>query len=356
MNPKRLFRSAAGPQSRRAFLKTSAFGAFGLAATRPRLGKALAGTEGWLSAAEKSKVVLVRHKSVVGPSGKVQSPLLEEMVDRALTTFAGRPSAADAWRQFVSPEDAVGLKVNTLGCMDIKGTDYTQHFSAVNEAVSAALRKAGVRDEKIIVWDRSEEEMTEAGLVVQKDASRRRVIANKVSRRDAGDYAPASYPVGSLQSRVSRILAEDCTALVNIAIPKTHCGAVFTCSLKNHYGTVDNPGRMHANNCSRPWIAEVNAIPAIRQKQKLILVDALLMVIEGGPRWDRRFIRPFGGILVGTDPVAVDAVALDLLDAQRTAEGMDALSPRVPHIGLAEELGLGRSRKEDIDLVTVELG
>lgn len=355
MKPKRLFRPAAGPQSRRTFLKASAFGTFGLAATRP-FAKALAETGGWPSAAEKSKVVLIRHKKVVDAAGKVEPALLQDMLDRAVTTFAGKPAAADAWRQFFSPEDAVGLKVNTLGCMNIKGTDYVQHFSAVNEAVSASLRRAGVKDRNIIVWDRSEEEMTEAGLTIQKDAGSRRVVANKVSRRDGGDYAAAAYPVGSLQSRVSRILAEDCTALVNIAIPKTHGGAVFTCSLKNHYGTVDNPGRMHANNCSRPGIAEVNAIPIIRQKQKLVIGDALLMVIEGGPRWDRRFVRPFGGILVGTDPVAVDAVALGFLDAQRTAEGMEPLASRVPHIGLAEELGLGRSRREDIDLVTVELG
>jgi len=109
--------------------------------------------------------------------------------------------------------------------------------------------------------------------------------------------------VGGLTSRVSRILDEVTTSMINICVPKTHGGAVFTNALKNHYGTVDNPGRMHGNNCTNPGIPEVNAIPIIRKKQKLVVSDALLMVIEAGPRWDRRFIRPFGGILVGTDPV-----------------------------------------------------
>jgi uncharacterized Fe-S center protein len=79
------------------------------------------------------------------------------------------------------------------------------------------------------------------------------------------------------------------------------------------------------------------------------------MVIEGGPRWNRRFIRPFGGLLVGTDPVAVDAVAVGLMDELRKAEGMEPLAPRVPHIGLAEQLGLGRSKPADIDLVTASV-
>ena len=187
---------------------------------------------------------------------------------------------------------------------------------------------------------------------MQHDPGSIRFLANKVSRRDAGDYAEATYPVGSVTSRVSRILDQVTTSMINICVPKTHGQAAFTNALKNHYGTIDNPSRMHANACSSPGIAEVNAIPVIRKKQRLVISDALLMVIEAGPRWDRRFIRPFGGLLVGTDPVAVDAVAVSLMDDLRKAEGMDALAPRVPHIGLADQLGLGRSRLADIDLVT----
>jgi hypothetical protein len=123
-----------------------------------------------------------------------------------------------------------------------------------------------------------------------------------------------------------------------------------------HYGTIDNAFELHANGCSKPGIAEVNAIPLIRQKQKLVVCDALLMAIEAGPRWDRRFIRPAGGLLIGTDPVAVDAVALSLLDEKRAADGMEAIAPRVAHIALAEELGLGQGRLENIDLVKIELG
>jgi uncharacterized protein (DUF362 family) len=344
--------------TRRGFLKQTAFGAAGLAAAG-RLGKAGSVLEGWakgggagLGAAEKSKVVLVRSKSVVDAAGKVQNDLLGSMLDKAVTSFAGSSSATDAWKKFISPEDVVGLKINTLGNADVKGMDYTMHFSSIIGAVAGGLKKSGVADKNIVVWDRSEEEMKEAGLTMQGDSGSMRFIANKVSRRDAGDYAPTAYPVGGLTSRVSRILDEVTTSMINICVPKTHGGAVFTNSLKNHYGTVDNPGRMHANNCTGPGIAEVNAIPIIRKKQKLVVSDALLMVIEAGPRWDRRFIRPFGGILVGTDPVAVDAVALSLLDEMRKAEGMEPITPRVLHIKLAGDLGLGKSDLADIDLVT----
>jgi uncharacterized protein (DUF362 family) len=341
--------------NRREFLKRSALAAAGLAAA----GKAGSAFErilnSPLAAPDRSKVVLVRNKAVVDASGKVENALLERMLERAMTTFTGHSSAADSWRRFISPEDVVGLKINTLGCMDVKGSDYTMHFASIIGAVAGSLRRIGVPDKNIVVWDRSEEEMKEAGLAMQSDPGSMRFIANKVSRRDAGDYAETAYPVGSVTSRVSRILDQVTTSMINICVPKTHGQAVFTNSLKNHYGTIDNPNRMHANACSGPGIAEVNAIPIIRKKQKLVISDALLMVIEAGPRWDRRFIRPFGGLLVGTDPVAVDAVAVSLMDELRKAEGMDVLAPRVPHIGLADELGLGRSRLADIDLVTASV-
>jgi hypothetical protein len=341
--------------SRRNFLKQSALTAFGLAAAG-KLSPALDGLLPEASPAEKSKVVLVRHSKVVDADGRVQGPLLQEILDRAITEFSGRSAVADAWRQFVSPEDVVGLKINTLGLTGVRGTDYTRHFSAFNEAVASGLRRAGVKDKNMIVWDRSEEEMTEAGLTIQKDPEAMRVIANKVGRRDPGDYAAKAYPVGGLSSRASRILEDNCTALINIPVPKTHGNAVFTCSLKNHYGSIDNPSQMHPNACCDPGIAEVNAIPVIREKQKLVVSDALLLVIERGPRWDPRFIRPYGGVIVGTDPVAVDAVALKILDDKRAEDGMDRIAARVPHLALAEKLGLGRSRLDDIDLVEINLG
>ena len=340
---------------RRRFLKHSALTAFGLAATR-KFSPALDGLFSAAQSGQKSKVVLVRHPAVVDSAGKVQAPLLQEILDKAITTFSGRSTVADSWRQYFSPDDVVGLKINTLGLMNVRGTDYTQHFGAFIQALASGLRRAGIKDRNMVVWDRSEEEMTEAGLTIQKDPGAMRVMANKAARRGAGDYAETTYPVGGLTSRVSRILAEVCTSFINIPVPKTHGNAVFTCSLKNHYGTIDNPSQMHANSCSNPGIAEVNAIPIIRKKEKLVVSDALLLVPEQGPRWDPRFIRPFGGVIVGTDPVAVDAVALKILDDQREKDGLERIASRVPHLALADQLGLGKSRFEDIDLAAINLG
>jgi len=364
--------------SRRRFLKNGALAALGLAAARsgfpfsdPRSSSGLAGantlTTGsaaglppggrplGLSAAAKSRVVLVRHSAVVDAAGKVQAPLLQSILDKAITTFSGKSTVADAWRQFVSPDDVVGLKINTLGLQEIRGTDYTRHFPAFAEAMATGLRAAGVKDKNIVVWDRSEEEMESAGLTIQKDPGRMRFIANKGGRLSAGDYAPTTYPVGSGSSRVSAILADICSVVINVPVPKTHGKSLFTGAMKNHYGTIDNPSHYHADGCSNPGIAEVNAIPIIRKKEKLVVADALLILNEQGPRWRRSFIRPFGGVIVGTDPVAVDAVALQIIDDAREKDGMERLAAQVKHLPLAEALGLGNSRLENIDLVSLTL-
>jgi len=360
--------------SRRRFLKNAALGALGLAAAG-RLpaaaggagsrfgaspaslapGAASAPPSVQAAAATRSRVVLIRHPAVVDASGKVQTQLLQTMLDKALTTFTGKTTSADAWGRFVSPQDVVGLKINALGLQEVKRTDLTLHSSAIIEALAGGLRSAGVIDKNIVVWDRSEEEMSEAGLTIQNDPSRMRIIGCKAGRMDAGRYAPTTYPVGSRSSRVTTILSDICTALINVPVPKTHGRSVITCALKNHYGTIDNPFEFHDNGCSNPGIAEVNAIPIIRQRQKLVVCDALMIVPEAGARWTRRFTRPFGGLIVGTDPVAVDAVALKIIDDQRASEGMDRLADRVVHLPLAEKLGLGQSRLENIDLVSLTL-
>ena len=95
----------------------------------------------------------------------------------------------------------------------------------------------------------------------------------------------------------------------------------------------------------------MNAIPVIRDKQKLIICDAMLVAIEGGPEWARRFTKPYGGILVGTDPVAIDTIAANILDEMRAKEGMDPIASSARHIPLSAELGLGTDKIDNIELV-----
>lgn len=345
--------------SRRTFIRRSAVGAVGLALA-----------DGWLAETaspaqpvrtpvrDLSRVVLVRDSRVIDSSGKVQQPLLQEMLDRALTSLTGKSTIGDAWRQFVKPGEVIGLKLNANSASHLRGSELTTHFPALTSAVLSGFEKAGIAEENVVLWERSDEELASTGLAIQKDPGALRVLGTRVSSRGSGGpgFSSESFPVGSRSSRVSRIASEMCTALINVPVLKDHGLTGITGALKNHYGSIENPNQYHANNGTNPGVAEVNAIPVIREKQRLVLFDALLGVYNGGPRWQRQYAWPYGGILVGTDPVATDAVALMILDEKRRAEGMSSVVPRAAFLGAAEALGLGTRDRDQIDLVEIILG
>jgi len=46
---------------------------------------------------------------------------------------------------------------------------------------------------------------------------------------------------------------------------------------------------------------------------RLIVVDALRPLANGGPQVDPRYLWDYQGLLVGTDPVAVDTIGLEII-------------------------------------------
>ena len=67
--------------------------------------------------------------------------------------------------------------------------------------------------------------------------------------------------------------------------------------------------------------------PQIREKSKLVICDAMTVLFEGGPTDCRpRYIWRYNGLIVGTDPVAVDQIGLMLLEEKRISEGLPSLA------------------------------
>jgi hypothetical protein len=53
------------------------------------------------------------------------------------------------------------------------------------------------------------------------------------------------------------------------------------------------------------------------------------------------------------DPVAVDAVCLELLEAKRKEAKVSPLGERAAHVATAAKLGLGHSDRKQIELIEV---
>lgn len=304
----------------------------------------------------KSRIVLIKNPDVINSEGIVDTSLLTDMLEKAIIKYSGEKSASNFWKNNFSGDKTIGLKVNTLGLNSVANTTLTNHFDAFTKSIIESFGKAGIREDRFVIWDRSEEELISAGYKIQKENGKARVLGCVDTRRGDGGigYTEEEFPVGEKKTRLAKILTDMCTSIINIPLIKDHGTAGFTGALKNHYGSINNAREFHGNNCTSPGIPEVNKIPVIRQKQRLIITNALSCVFNGGPRWDRKFMWNYGGILIGTDPVAIDTVMLNILNEKRKVEGMLPISDNVgKHIRLSKELGLGTNDMNEIDLMEI---
>jgi hypothetical protein len=335
-------------ESRRSFLRKSALGIMGIglaARTYPLFMNA------------SNKVVMVRHKNVFGPDGHVREKPLLSMVNRGITELTGTSSLSHAWLQFFSPEDVIGMKINAISFRGLKDTPLASHYPALTQAIMASCTRVGIRAEQFVIWDRSDAELVNLGYRPDNDPGRIRIFGTYKHHRgtDGVGFHPEQYPIGKKTTRVSRILSDICTAMINVPVIKPHTLSGITAALKNHYGTIDNPSSFHLGACTHPGIPEINAVPLIRKKERLIICNALQAIYKGGISWKPANAWPYGGIILGTDPVAVDRVCLSILNEKRIRSGKGIIDQRARHIRLAAELGIGTADLDKIDLVEIDL-
>ncbi len=304
----------------------------------------------------KSRIVLIKNPDVINNEGIVNSSILNEMLDKAIMKYSGEKSATNFWKNNFSKDKTIGLKVNALGLNSITNSPLINHFDAFTKAIVESCSKAGIMEDRFIIWDRSEEELISAGYKIQKETGKTRILGSIESRRGEGGigFTDEEFPVGEKKTRLAKILTEMCSSIINIPLIKDHGIAGITGALKNHYGSINNAREFHSNNCTSPGIPEINAIHIIRQKQKIIIANAISCVFNGGPRWDRKFIWNYGGILIGTDPVAIDTIMLNILNEKRKMEGLLPISDNVAeHLRLTNEIGLGTNNINEIDLIEI---
>jgi hypothetical protein len=90
----------------------------------------------------------------------------------------------------------------------------------------------------------------------------------------------------------------------------------------------------------------------------LIVVDALKVQYHGGPAYHPGWAANYGGLLFGTDPVAVDTVGYKVIEDLRKSAGLESLkgTRREPiYIKRSAEYGLGTADLDKIDFVRLML-
>jgi len=319
------------PGSPRGEMRDSAAPQYPAASTRP-------GAPG-----RTSRVVMVRNEALLLENGELNSPVADGMVASGMLRLTGESSTDSAWKKLFKPPDVVGIKVNALG-----GRPIATHPGVV-AAVISGLKRAGVREENIIVWDRLTEELSKAGYTINRSGTGVRCFGTDK------DYAPYPETAGSIGSCFSTIVSSRCTALINMPVLKDHDLSGVSLSLKNFYGAIHNPNKYHGNNCD-PYIADLNTHTYLRDKLRLIICDGLALQYNGGPAFKPQWSVPYSSLIFGLDPVAVDRIGCKLIEEKRKTKGLPSLKDagRDPlHIATAAQKALGTDDLGRIEVVSL---
>jgi uncharacterized protein (DUF362 family) len=268
--------------------------------------------------AAKSRVVVARDPQLRGTGTAIDPRRLEALLDRAMQALFNRDHAAPentiaAWRRIAGPGDTVSLKVNTLG-----GRGISTNVDLV-AAICERLQQAGVKASNIVVWDRGSEEMERAGFHIAVGGDRVQCYGT-----DRVDYEDDLSAWGSVGSRLSKVLTRSSSVLINLPVLKDHDGAGVTIALKNMYGAIHNPNKYHPNGCD-PYIADLNMLPEIRSRMKLVVCDATTAMYEGGPGFKPEHSWKANSLLVSQDPVALDSTGWQMIERKRAEMGLKTL-------------------------------
>jgi len=323
------------------------------------------------------KVVQVKHPGSVVDNEAVEA-VAYVMLQKAMLELTGQKKLKNAWRLFVNPGEKIGLKVNPVAGKEL----YTSH--AVVKSVVKQLTESGIKKEDIIIWDRRDMELSDVGFTPEnypgikirgtecKDEngsfydSEGKLYGERNIDKEwyywadvEGEYDAETMPYmvnTGKYSYFSKIITQEVDKIINIPILK-NAGSSITNAMKNlAFGAVSNTGRLHAQLWN-DTCAEVCAFAPLRDKVVLNITDGLKGCFNGGPGANPQFICNYNVLLAGSDPVAMDRIAYDIIAEKRIAEGLLKVpNPEVlTFLKMANDLGLGVWEKDKIELKSFEL-
>ena len=355
-------------------------------------------------APERSVVYEIRDSRAVSHF-TVDAVRVHTMVDRLAMAATGRESVGAAWRSLVEPKDIVGIKISATG------GDLGSTHRAVVEAIIDGLRDAGVPTSNILVWDRDADGLRTAGYLDYKGRSTLPVAVEGIEPKLGydpketytapylgklmwgdllfkGNSIPADFELRaddsfadplskgsaaptpdarssaakaladqnlSNASHYSNILSRRVTKIVNVPIFSDNYfaglgGALYNVTIPN----IDNWRRLvAAPRYGSTAIPELYSDPRLGGKIVLNIMDGLVAQIAGGPYFQPLYARSYATLYASRDAVALDSVALRLLEGWRVQAQLPALGDMAGHVKGAGELGLGNYTPDKIDLRTV---
>jgi Domain of unknown function (DUF362) len=168
----------------------------------------------------------------------------------------------------------------------------------------------------------------------------------KIAEEVANEFDGVTIENGD-RSCFAEIVTKDITKLINIAVLKHNEDSGVTWATKNiALGVTTNKVRFHIDYCAKA-IPDILATPCLRDKMILHVGEAakISTVSVAGAQ-----IAKDNRIFFSRDPVAMDRIGLDILEAKRTEQGLPSIRDIAKHVAACAKKGLGTDDLARIDL------
>jgi len=329
------------------------------------------------------KVVEVHdEKAMAGnvPDKKV----IQAMFESGMRALTGK-SADKSLPLFFTAKDVIGIKVNPVG----PGLISTR--VELVEVVVEWLAGNGVPKKNIVIWDRFDYMLTDAGFTPERFPGCRIVGLQTMDeaaaegktqdnsrwlRPDGTHVSTGSFDLETFywadveapkdlaylnqhvyngkHSYFGKLLTKELTKFINIPVFKNTGNAISMATKNIGYGAVCNTNRLHAPLFLDVCV-EVPAFPAVRDKMVLNITDGLRAQYEGGPGPEAKFTYLYNTLFFATDPFALDLLCHNILVEKRKSMGVRVNEhPRfTEYFRYAQKLGLGIGDPAKIEHVKV---
>jgi hypothetical protein len=313
------------------------------------------------------------HDSGAMIENKKDAAVIKKMVEKGITTLTSK-NLQESFGLFFKKNDVVGLKVNPVGA----GLISTR--LEVVDAIIDWLRQGGIPAKNIIIWDRFDYMLKDAGFTAErypgigieglqtmdeeaaagktKDNSRwLDKKGNHISQdnfdRDVYYQADVEGPkdlpylnqhvFNGKYSYFGKLLTKKLTKIINLPVFKNTGNGISMATKNLGYGAVCNTGRLHKAVFFDVCV-EVLAFPVIRDKLVLNITDGLRAQYDGGPMPNTQFTYLYNTMFFATDPFALDMVCHNLIVEKRRqmkVKGFNQHPRYTEYLRYAERLGLG---------------
>lgn len=284
----------------------------------------------------KTNRALLGHRSQPKIPKVIRAPLMHhsaeeaphigiylDALDRGVEILTGEQGLSAYKKLF--PQGKVAIKVNCASLL-----------SPQLSLIDALLKRlSDVQIKRVVVWDRFDSDLTTNGYPLRKIGNFKFLGTNalpiaypKQLERFPLEWKVSGSPINDpkqiWETSFSNILWEQTDHLINVAVLKDHARCGVSLTMKNAYGMIHNPHKLHGHGCN-PYLTELNKHPLLRLKTKLCLIDGHRGQYQGGPKWDSQHLFFPQCLYLSQSSLAIDLEGWSVIDKERKRLGFPSL-------------------------------